>query len=45
MAPTVNVLSIATAVPRHEIDQRAVAAAARTVYARTFARFPKLSRN
>lgn len=43
MAPSVNVLSIATAVPPHQIDQQAVAAAARQVYARTFARFPKLA--
>ena len=43
MAPPVNVLSIATAVPPHQLDQRAVADAARQVYARTFTRFPKLA--
>lgn len=43
MAPPVNVLSIATAVPPHQLDQRAVADAAREVYARTFTRFPKLA--
>ncbi len=42
MVPPVNVLAVATAVPPHELDQRAVADAARKVYARTFARFPKL---
>jgi len=43
MAPPVNVLSIATAVPPHQLDQRAVADAARQVYARIFTRFPKLA--
>ncbi|MGA6943769.1 MAG: type III polyketide synthase [Pseudolabrys sp.] len=43
MAPPVNVLSIATAVPPHQLDQYAVADAARHVYARTFARYPKLA--
>ncbi|HZP69868.1 MAG TPA: type III polyketide synthase [Pseudolabrys sp.] len=43
MAPPVNVLSIATAVPPHVLDQRAVADAAREVYARMFVRYPKLS--
>jgi alkylresorcinol/alkylpyrone synthase len=43
MAPPVNVLSIATAVPPHQLDQRAVAEAARDVYAGTFARYPKLA--
>lgn len=43
MAPSVNVLSIATAVPPHQLDQHAVADAARRVYARTFARYPKLA--
>ena len=42
MVPPVNVLAVATAVPPHELEQRAVADAARKVYARTFARFPKL---
>jgi alkylresorcinol/alkylpyrone synthase len=43
MAPPVNVLSIATAVPPHRLDQRAVADAARRVYSRAFTRYPKLS--
>ena len=43
MVPPVNVLSIATAVPPHRLDQRAVADAARQVYAGTFMRYPKLS--
>ena len=43
MALPVNVLSIATAVPPHHLDQHAVADAARHVYARTFARYPKLA--
>ena len=43
MAPPVNVLSIATAVPPHQLDQHAVADAAREVYARTFTRFPRLA--
>jgi alkylresorcinol/alkylpyrone synthase len=43
MVPPVNVLAVATAVPQHELDQREVADAARHVYARTFARFPKLA--
>ena len=43
MVPPVNVLAVATAVPPHELEQRAVADAARQVYARTFARYPKLA--
>ena len=43
MAPPVNVLSIATAVPPYQLDQGAVADAARNVYARTFTRYPKLA--
>jgi alkylresorcinol/alkylpyrone synthase len=43
MVPPVNVLAVATAVPPHELEQRAVADAARQVYGRTFARFPKLA--
>lgn len=39
----VNVLAVATAVPPHELEQRAVADAARQIYARIFARYPKLS--
>ena len=41
--PPVNVLAVATAVPPHKLEQRAVANAAREVYARTFARYPKLA--
>ncbi len=41
--PPVNVLAVATAVPPHELDQLAVADAAKQVYARTFARYPKLA--
>lgn len=43
MVSPVNVLAVATAVPPHELDQRVVADASRQVYARTFARFPKLA--
>ena len=43
MVPPVNVLAIATAVPPHVLEQRAVANAALQVYGRTFARFPKLA--
>jgi alkylresorcinol/alkylpyrone synthase len=43
MVAPVNVLSVATAVPPHELDQRAVADAALKVYGRTFARYPKLA--
>ena len=39
----VNVLAVATAVPPHELEQRAVADAARQGYARTLARYPKLA--
>ena len=43
MVPPVDVLAIATAVPPHKLEQRAVANAAREIYARTFARYPKLA--
>ena len=43
MVPPVNLLAVATAVPPHKLEQRAVADAARQVYGRTFARFPKLA--
>jgi predicted naringenin-chalcone synthase len=43
MVPPVNVLAVTTAVPPHKLEQRAVANAAREVYARTFARYPKLA--
>jgi len=39
----VTVLSLATAVPSHQLEQSAVAELARRVYARGFARFPKLA--
>ena len=42
MVPPVNLLAVATAVPPHKLEQRAIADAARQVYGRTFARFPKL---
>src|SRR5262249_40670708 len=42
MTQPVNVLSIATAVPQYQLEQRAVADAARKVYARIFTRYPKL---
>ncbi len=44
MVPSsVNVLAVATALPPHKLEQRAVADAARQIYARTFARFPRLA--
>ena len=43
MVPPVNVLAVATALPQHKLEQRAVADAARQAYARTFARYPKLA--
>ena len=43
MVPPVNMLAVATAVPPHKLEQQAVANAARQVYARTFARFPRLA--
>jgi alkylresorcinol/alkylpyrone synthase len=43
MVPPVNVLAVATAVPPYELEQKAVADAARQVYGRTFARYPKLA--
>jgi alkylresorcinol/alkylpyrone synthase len=43
MVPLVNVLAVATEVPQHKLEQQAVADAARQVYARTFARFPRLA--
>ena len=43
MVIPVDVLAVATAVPPHKLEQRAVANAAREVYARTFARYPKLA--
>ncbi len=43
MVPPVNLLAVATAVPPHKLEQRAIADAARQVYGRTFTRFPKLA--
>ncbi len=43
MVPPVNVLAVATAVPPHKLEQLAVADAARQVYARMFARYPRLA--
>ena len=39
----VTVLGLATAVPDHVLEQSAVAAAARRIYAKTFTRYPKLA--
>lgn len=41
--PPVSLLAVATAVPPHTLEQDAVAAFARQVYARSFARYPKLA--
>ncbi len=41
-APPVSLLAVSTAVPPHTLEQDAVAAFARQVYARSFARYPKL---
>jgi alkylresorcinol/alkylpyrone synthase len=44
MAPSpVTILSLATAVPPHVLEQSAVAQFARRVYAKPFARYPKLA--
>ena len=43
MVQPVNLLAVATAVPPHKLEQTAVADGARHVYARTFARYPKLA--
>lgn len=42
-SPPVTVLALATAVPPHQLEQSAVAAFARRVYAASFARYPKLA--
>ena len=42
-APPVSLLAVSTAVPPHTLEQDAVAAFARQVYARSFARYPKLA--
>jgi alkylresorcinol/alkylpyrone synthase len=39
----VSLLAVATAVPPHQIEQSAAAEAARRIYARSFARHPKLA--
>ena len=41
--PPVSLLAVATAVPPHALEQDAVAAFARQIYARSFARYPKLA--
>ncbi len=44
MASTpVTVLALATAVPPHQLEQSAVVAVARRIYAKTFVRYPKLA--
>ncbi len=42
-SPPVSLLAVATAVPPHTLEQDAVAAFARQIYARSFARYPKLA--
>jgi alkylresorcinol/alkylpyrone synthase len=42
-SPPVSLLAVATAVPPHTLEQDVVAALARQIYARSFARFPKLA--
>ena len=41
--PPVTLLALATAVPPHRLEQPAVAELARRIYAKTFARYPKLA--
>lgn len=43
MASPVSLLALATALPPHRLEQSAVAAFARQVYARSFARYPRLA--
>jgi len=43
MSLPVTMLALATAVPPYRLEQKAVAALARRVYANSFARFPKLA--
>ena len=43
MASPVSLLALATAVPPHRLEQAAVAEFARRVYARSFARYPRLA--
>jgi alkylresorcinol/alkylpyrone synthase len=42
-SPPVTLLALATAVPPHQLEQSAVADAARRIYAKSFARYPKLA--
>lgn len=42
-SPPVSLLAVATAVPPHTLEQDAVAAFARQIYARSFARYPRLA--
>ena len=39
----VTLLALATAVPPHQLEQSAVADFARRIYAKSFARYPKLA--
>ena len=41
--PPVTLLALATAVPPHQLEQSAVADVARRIYAKSFARYPKLA--
>ena len=41
--PDVSLLALATAVPPYRLEQAAVAALARRIYAKSFARYPKLA--
>ena len=41
--PPVTLLALATAVPPHRLEQSAVADSARRIYAKSFARYPKLA--
>jgi alkylresorcinol/alkylpyrone synthase len=43
IVPPVNVLAVATAVPPNKLEQNVVTDVARKIYARTFARYPKLA--
>ncbi len=42
-SPPVTLLGLATAVPPNQLEQSAVAALARRIYAKSFARYPKLA--
>ena len=43
MTVPVSVLGLATAVPDHVLEQTAVAQVARRIYAKSFARYPRLA--